>query len=215
MRTSALNDLQRLVRDFEGHELDAALHRFANYVLHLVLEQAPPPLTEFISEALVGQAAQLSKNRFGCRTILRIFRHQLPAGGMAAATIADEVIAQAPFLLAHEFGNYVVQELLERGSPGQKREIASALCRNQRTQKEGELLRNATRLHASRVLQKALTSCCAEDVDTIVNELLRDPTNIQALVKNHSGRHVAQSVSALLPVTDGRRALLDALLALT
>jgi len=187
-RSEGIRELQILLSGFQGHEMHAATHTSANYVLQLLLELAPPATTAFISSALLGRGVALAKHRTGCRVVVRVLRHQLPVGITAASQLANEIAESANHLSKHEFGNYVVQEVLEQGSDAQRRQIASKLCRS------NTLLSNALNPHASCVVQKVLKLCTSDVTGPMVARLNQ---SMRTLTKDKFGRHVAKTVASL------------------
>jgi len=220
-RSRALADLRVLVGELEGHEIEAASHPSANYFANLVLEIAPPSMTAFIAAALLGRSVQLSRSRIGCRIIIRVLRHHLPEGFTAAVCLGDELLSEASCLLRNEFANFVMQELFLRGSASQRQTIVKALggCTDEQEHESewlrNELLRNATRLHASRVLQTVLCNCSEEVFDVLSTRLISSRANLRTLVKSPCGRHVAFTLSSLLQSSDCKKSTLDAILATT
>lgn len=206
--SAALWELQLLLQAFHGREVEAATHPSANYALQVLLELAPPHLTEFIPTALLGRGVRTSMNRIGCRVVLRVFRHQLRAGSWAAAQLADEIAPSAAALSSHEFANYVIQELLEKGSPAQKNEITMSLS----VGGSEALLRSAVSSHASCVLQKALKNCGADVKDAMITPLLSDKIMVRTLLADKFGRHVAKAICGALRPCDSRRAWLEAMM---
>uniref|UniRef100_A0A7S0ZZQ6 PUM-HD domain-containing protein n=1 Tax=Noctiluca scintillans TaxID=2966 RepID=A0A7S0ZZQ6_NOCSC len=188
VRSEGLRELQILLSGLHGHEMHAATHTSANYVLQLLLELAPAAMTAFISSALLDRGVALAKHRTGCRVLVRVLRHQLPVGITAANQLANEIAESANHLSKHEFGNYVVQEVLEQGSDTQRHQIASKLCRS------NTLLSNAMNPHASCVVQKVLKLCTSEVTGPMVARLNQ---SMRTLTKDKFGRHVAKTVRAL------------------
>lgn len=208
-RASALHDLNVLLQDFQEREYDAALHPSANYVVQLMLELAPPHMTEFVPEAFLGRAVRLAKNPIGCRTLMRVFRFQLKSGSLAAEKLAAEIVLHSASLARHDFANYVIQELLEQGFASQRHDIAAALIGS--NQDCSVILDHAAKPHSSCVLEKALKHCCREDIDCMV-ELLSRCSSVQILLESKSGRRVARAVCEVLPSTDERKCWLQAFL---
>uniref|UniRef100_A0A7S1B179 PUM-HD domain-containing protein n=1 Tax=Noctiluca scintillans TaxID=2966 RepID=A0A7S1B179_NOCSC len=206
--SAALWELQLLLQAFHGREVEAATHPSANYALQVLLELAPPHLTEFIPTALLGRGVRTSMNRIGCRVVLRVFRHQLRAGSWAAAQLADEIAPSAAALSSHEFANYVIQELLEKGSPAHKNEITMSLS----VGGSEALLRSAVSSHASCVLQKALKNCGADVKDAMITPLISDKFMVRTLLADKFGRHVAKAICGALRPCDSRRAWLEAMM---
>lgn len=178
-------------------------------------------MTAFIAAALLGRSVQLSRSRIGCRIIIRVLRHHLPEGFTAAVCLGDELLSEASCLLRNEFANFVMQELFLRGTASQRQTIVEALGGRMDKQKpesewfRNELLRNATRLHASRVLQTVLCNCSEEVLDVLSTRLISSRANLRTLVKSPCGRHVAFTLSSLLQSSDCKKSTLDAILATT
>lgn len=138
----------------------------------------------------------MSRHRVACRTVLRIFRHQLAAAQDAIApahALAEEVLGNACSRLSEEFGNYVIQEFFESGTPGIQRRVLEALRSNSRGSNDA-LLRNAQKKHGSRVVEVAIWCCSPEDAQGIADELLGSVSNASALASSDFGAHVVKSI---------------------
>jgi hypothetical protein len=145
-------------------------------------------MTAFVSSALLGRGVVLARHRMGCRVVVRVLRHQLPVGIPAACQLASEIATSANHLSKHEFGNYVVQEILEQGSDLQRRQIATKLGSS------STLLSYAVSPHASCVVQKALKLCPPDLTGPMFARLNQ---SMRTLTKDKFGRHVAKTVRAL------------------
>jgi len=204
-REAPLGRLRALVQALRGHAAEAAAHPVANFVLQRALELAPPALTEPLAEELVGRGVELARGCVSCRSLLRVLRHQLPVGGAAAAALAQELLSQAESLSRHQFGNYVVQEMLHSGSPEQRREILLALRRG-----GGRSLRRlAVSRHSSRVLEAAIAVAEPRQLDVVAEDLLHSEATTWALFGSEFGRHVAEALAKRLAAEHPRRAVFD------
>jgi len=190
----AVDAAEALMYDLRWRARDAIVHPHANYVMHKIVELMPPMLAAFVPEALLGRGTAMSKHRVGCRTVLRIFRHQLAAAQVEPANaLAEEVLANADTLLNEEFGNYVIQEFLESGTLDIQRRIVGALRLNSDGSNDA-LLRNAQKKHGSRIVEKALTCCNPEDAQGIADELLANVSNARVLAMSDFGGHVVKTI---------------------
>lgn len=198
-RAKGSSDLQFIIGGLRGNELKAARHSSANYVLQVLLELAQPAQTAFVAEAMLGHVVDLSRDNIGCRVVVKVLRHLLPAGIGAAVQLADEVASSACHLSNHKFGNYVVQELLEHGTTGHRLSIASALYRGSRGD---ALLENAMSPFATCVVQKAMVLCPADVAWAMICHLGQSS---ETLAKNKFGRYVLKTARRLLPAEDELR----------
>lgn len=185
--------LKFVLEGLRGHELQAARHSSANFVLQVLLVLAPPTQTAFVAEAILRRVVDLSRHQCGCRVVLKVLRHLLPAGISAAVQVADEVASFACSLSKQVYGNYVVQELLEHGTPQHRLSIACALSRGSRGD---ALLENALCPFATCVVQKAMLLCTAEVSCAMVAHLSKSS---ETLANNRFGRHVLRTMIRLLP----------------
>lgn len=173
-----------LLQGLRGHVLEAAFHPTANFVLQRVLEVVPLHLAGFVADEAVGRSVELAKGRISCRAVIGVLRHQLPHG--SAAHIAAEVLAEGEGLCWHQYGNYVLQELVVCGSLEQQRAILRSL------RSAGGIVRCATSNHPSRILEIAVAHCLLEDVDLISQELAGHGGQLQ---KSKFGRHVTRALN--------------------
>lgn len=101
---------------------------------------------------LLGHCAMCGKPLLACKLIVHPWRAP-PAPQVEG--IFDEVCAEREAVLAlmcDVFGNYVVQKLLELGSPKQRGRLAGML--------RGSVKHLCTQMYGCRVIQKALEVLC-------------------------------------------------------
>lgn len=110
------------------------------------------------------------------------------------------VIADAHTLCCHPFGNYVVQHVLEYGSPANRSQVVSALI-------EGDIVALAQDRMASNVIQKALEHGGPKEHHAIGNAVLSVPGSVLTLRCSRYGRHAVRELIAVLPPTQREEAL--------
>lgn len=110
-------DVVLLVQDANG-----------NHVVQKVLIKFEPRLTDFIYDELVQHFASVATNKHGCCVLQRALDH----GAVAqAGKIVDSVVRSHGALVQDQFGNYVVQYVLEMpGFQEQKIRIGEELLPN-------------------------------------------------------------------------------------
>jgi len=110
------------------------------------------------------------------------------------------VIADAHTLCCHPFGNYVVQHVLEYGSPANRSQVVSSLI-------EGDIVALAQDRMASNVIQKALEHGGPKEHQAIGNAVLSVPGSVLTLRCSRYGRHAVRELIAVLPPTQREEAL--------
>lgn len=122
-----------ILRAFRGHVREAVKHHHGNYVIQKIVESLPAIHVDFIAEELGGHGASTARHSYGCRTMLRLFRHRScsACAGEATLSLLEEVMeafAEDPCgLLCHRYGRHVMHEALESGSPRHQRQVAEAI----------------------------------------------------------------------------------------
>merc|ERR1719265_2080431 len=138
-----------------------------------IVECMPAQIAAFVPGELLGHGVEAAKNRLACRTLIRIFRHQLgntmQGANVHARALAEEVLAQASGLLCDEFGNYVIKELVQCHCLDFQREILAALSTDSSGSCHAALLSNAQSKHGSRVVEASLKSFAPEEAYELAN----------------------------------------------
>lgn len=119
-----------LMDEIRGHVWEGLRCPHANHVLQKCVLISRPEASQFIIDELVGGGGagtgvtQAARHRFGCRVVERLIErceaHQLQ--GLIAELLPDTL-----GLSTHQFGNYVVQHVLQYGSPEQQRLVSAHL----------------------------------------------------------------------------------------
>ena len=99
------------------------------------------------------------------------------------AMIFSEVLPRAHELMSDVFGNYVVQKLLEHGTPAQKHSILNLL--------QGHLVPLSRQMYGCRVVQKALECCDPQLLVPLAREL---SGAVLDCVHDQNGNHVVQKL---------------------
>lgn len=110
------------------------------------------------------------------------------SGNETTAALTREILLNSGDLCRHEFGNYVIQAILEHGSLEHQLQVVAGL--------EGRygLIGTATSRHGSVVVERALQHCQAEVGQVIVNEMLGSEEAVRCLIKSEFGCHVLKTV---------------------
>ena len=112
----------------------------------------------------------------------RFIQQRLEMGDLAEqAIVIREVLPAIRRLRNDVFGNYVVQKLLDFGTPEVRGDIRDTL--------EGEMMQLSLQMYGCRVVQKALETIGEEDVSRLLHEFHH---NVLSCIYDQNGNHVIQ-----------------------
>jgi pumilio RNA-binding family len=118
----------------------------------------------------------------------RFIQQRLEMGDVAEQQIVmREVLPTIRRLRNDVFGNYVVQKLLDFGTPGVKADIRETL--------KGEMLQLSLQMYGCRVVQKALESLDERDIPGLLAEFHH---NVLSCIHDQNGNHVIQKCIEVL-----------------
>lgn len=111
-----------LVGELENHVLKCVKDQNGNHVIQKAIERCPSETIGFIYQAFLGQVQHLSLHPYGCRVIQRCLER--PDWFPAKSTIMGELHESMPQgMIADQYGNYVVQHVVEKGGPMDKTSV--------------------------------------------------------------------------------------------
>lgn len=133
--------------------LGAARDQNGNHVVQKLIECLPPASIVELLDLLVPRTVELSCHPYGCRVVQRLLErcHTEPSRERRAAAL-DAVVAATALLSRDQYGNYVVQNVLEHGSPDERSRVLHQLV--------PEVVQLSMHKFASNVVEKGLT--CGE-----------------------------------------------------
>lgn len=105
-----------LINELDKHVLRCVKDQNGNHVIQKAIEKIPPQHIQFIINAFNEQVYQLATHPYGCRVIQRMLEHCEEA----QAAILAELHNYAYHLIQDQYGNYVIQHVLEQGAPDDK-----------------------------------------------------------------------------------------------
>ena len=101
----------------------------------------------------------------------------------------DEILGSVSMLAQDQYGNYVVQHVLEHGKPHERTAIIRELA--------GKIVQMSQQKFASNVVEKCLCFGNAEEREILVNEMLGTTDEnepLQAMMKDQFANYVVQKV---------------------
>jgi len=167
----------QIAKELWGHVWKAAEHRHANFVLQKCIQELTPEASSFIVDELKTGAAWLSRSNTGVRVFERLLEHcRDQVEGMIS-----EVLADARNLCVHQFGNYMMQHILEYGSQDQRRALATSIL--------GFLDRRmCSNEYGVAVIGKALQHAPVEERQAIAEALLKDQDRFIRIAMQRHGK---------------------------
>lgn len=204
----------KVVRELEGHVLKCIKDQNGNHVIQKVIEQVPANLVLFIIETFEGKVFSLATHPYGCRVIQRILEHCssqqrqkmvndpiLGPGIVAQLNVLKELLASTSDLVVDQYGNYVIQHVLEHGKKEDKKEIIRHLS--------GQILKLSQHKFASNVIEKCVQFGSKEDRNIIFKEVVAtEPKNkskpipLEIMMKDPFANYVVQRI---IDVSDAKQ----------
>ncbi|KAF7976321.1 hypothetical protein HWV62_7040 [Athelia sp. TMB] len=149
-----------IVRELEPHVLKCVKDANGNHVIQKLIERVSPDRLGFVA-SFRGSVYELSTHPYGCRVLQRCFEH-LPED--QTRPLLDELHKYTINLMQDQFGNYVIQFVLEHGQPQDKALVINKL--------RGQMLQMARHKFASNVCEKALVTADSATRSMLIDEIM-------------------------------------------
>ncbi|KAI5159888.1 pumilio RNA-binding family [Nematocida ausubeli] len=146
---------RKIVERIKGHVIDLVCDQNGNHVVQKCVECVD---SDFVIKEFEEDAVSLSRHRYGCRVIQRIFENSTKC-----ASAIDKIISNAKLLVEDQYGNYVIQHILEKGTHAHKRKIITDLSDN--------IAEYSTHKFASNVMEKCVICGTMEDRKHMLKQL--------------------------------------------
>jgi hypothetical protein len=171
LEVAALAQQLEIVAELAPSALRCVCDQNANHVVQKVIEQVPAERAELILAELSGHALSLSSHSYGCRVLQRALEYGSDA--QRARILAELLPASASVLCADQYGNYVMQSVVQLCEPHARACVAAAVLERAREY--------ATHKFASNVVEKVLQFGTEAQRDALVARLLGAPADGGAL----------------------------------
>lgn len=176
-----------IVSELDGHVMRCVRDQNGNHVIQKCIECVPPEHIQFIISAFYGQVVMLSTHPYGCRVIQRVLEHCTDEQKQDG--IMEDILRSACNLAQDQYGNYVVQHVLEHGKPHEKSEIMTKLA--------GQIVQMSQHKFASNVVEKCLEFGGPTERQILISEMLGHTDEnepLQAMMKDQYANYVVQKV---------------------
>lgn len=163
----------------------------ANHVVQKILERvSPTSQIDFIPQAFRNTVYSLAAHCYSCRVLQRIFEH---CEESQKRPLIDELLRDTERLMHDQYGNYVIQWILQNASKRDK-DVVIATAR-------GNILRLSRHKFASNVVEQIIRAASQEERYSLIEEIMapvQDEASGEATVgavvmmKDQYGNYVLQ-----------------------
>ncbi|KAI0341615.1 ARM repeat-containing protein [Trametopsis cervina] len=189
-----------IIRELEENVLRCVKDANGNHVIQRLIEKVDPERLTFI-RFFVGYVQDLATHPYGCRVLQRCFEH-LP--DTYTRPLLEELQRHAIRLMQDQFGNYVIQFVLESGTEQDRMAII--------TQIRGRILQMSRHKFASNVCEKALITADSENRAQMIEEMMRvrqdGSSPVVSMMKDQYANYVLQRAISVATV-EQRTALIE------
>ncbi|KAI4373044.1 hypothetical protein MLD38_011213 [Melastoma candidum] len=183
-----------IVSELDGSIMKCVRDQNGNHVVQKCIECIPQDRVQFIIATFFGQVVPLSMHPYGCRVIQRVLEYC--DNPKTQEAVMEEIMLSVYTLAQDQYGNYVIQHVLEHGKPHERYAIITKLS--------GHFVKMSQQKFASNVVEKCLTFGSLEERQSLIQEMLCSTDEnepLQAMMKDPFGNYVVQKV---LEICDDR-----------
>lgn len=182
-----LDQQTKMVTELDGNIMRCVRDQNGNHVIQKCIECIPEDAIQFIVSTFYDQVVTLSTHPYGCRVIQRVLEHCHDP--KTQRIMMDEILLSVCMLAQDQYGNYVVQHVLEHGKPHERTSIIKKLT--------GQIVQMSQQKFASNVVEKCLTFGDPVERQILVTEMLGSTDEnepLQAMMKDQFANYVVQKV---------------------
>ncbi|CAL9072478.1 unnamed protein product [Musa acuminata var. zebrina] len=182
-----VNQQTDMVLELDGQIMKCVRDQNGNHVIQKCIECVPQEKIQFIIESFFGHVVALSTHPYGCRVIQRVLEHC--DDPKTQSIMMDEIRESVCTLAQDQYGNYVIQHVLQHGRQEERSDIISQLT--------GQIVKMSQQKYASNVVEKCLTYGTPEERQLLINEMLGSTDEnepLQVMMKDQFANYVVQKV---------------------
>lgn len=152
-----------LAQELYGHILDLVQDQNANHVVQKLLAVLEDHQSvKFISDAFKGRVLTLGAHCYSCRVLQRIFEK---CGEEQARPLLEELHTGSQRLMADQYGNYVIQWILQKGLPQDRARVIDSV--------QGHVLALSRHKFASNVVEQVVRAASPTQLRSLCSEILQ------------------------------------------
>jgi len=176
----------KLIKELDGNVLKCVKDQNGNHVIQKAIERVAPEHIQFIIDAFHGQVYSLATHPYGCRVIQRIFENCTNEHD----SLLEELHHYTFNLIQDQYGNYVIQHVLEHGEPEDKSLVISKVM--------GQILILSKHKFASNVIEKCVTNGTREERQKMIDEVIKvksdGSSDLINMMKDQFANYVVQKM---------------------
>jgi len=181
----------QLIKELDGNVLKCVKDQNGNHVIQKAIERVAPEHIQFIIDAFHGQVYSLATHPYGCRVIQRIFENCTNEHD----SLLEELHHYTFNLIQDQYGNYVIQHVLEHGKPEDKSLVISKVM--------GQILVLSKHKFASNVIEKCVTNGTKAERQQMIDEVIQvKPDGTSDLISMMKDQFANYVVQKMLDVVD-------------
>ncbi|VAH66301.1 unnamed protein product [Triticum turgidum subsp. durum] len=188
LETATVEEKNMVFEEIMPHALSLTTDVFGNYVVQKFFEHGSSTQRRELANKLFGHVLTLSIQMYGCRVIQkRVLEHCTDTN--TQQIVMDEILQSVCMLAQDQYGNYVIQHVMQHGKPHERSFIIEKLA--------GQIIQMSQQKFASNVVEKCLTFGGPSEREVIINEMLGTTDEnepLQAMMKDQFGNYVVQKV---------------------
>eukprot|EP01119_Soliformovum_irregulare_P003593 TRINITY_DN1429_c0_g1_i1.p1 TRINITY_DN1429_c0_g1~~TRINITY_DN1429_c0_g1_i1.p1 ORF type:complete len:819 (+),score=254.62 TRINITY_DN1429_c0_g1_i1:2889-5345(+) len=177
----------KLVKELEGNVMKCVKDQNGNHVIQKCIEKVPANLIGFIVDSFAGSVYGLATHPYGCRVIQRILEHC----NEHQTVILEELLRCTTSLVQDQYGNYVIQHVLEHGRRKEKSMIVQKI--------RGQVLQLSQHKFASNVVEKCVEYGTPAERIAILEEIVATKipdgsSPLMVMMKDQYANYVIQKI---------------------
>ncbi|KAL0266069.1 UNVERIFIED_CONTAM: hypothetical protein PYX00_011786 [Menopon gallinae] len=145
--------------EFEGHVIDMVRDQNGNHVIQKCIESFKD--IRFILKDFEENACEMAKHKYGCRAIQRLFEN---CGEDECSVIINRILSGVEEMIFDQYGNYVIQHILEFGRKDFKDSIFRIVIK--------DVYNISVHKFASNVMEKCVLVADSSQKKDLVSEFL-------------------------------------------
>jgi len=179
----------QLLQEFHGHVMDCIHDQNGNHVIQKIIETCSQLQLDFLYDQVFPKIIQLSCHPYGCRVLQRMLESN------EKKQLLDLLQTCYEELLDDQYGNYVIQHVLQYGRYQDREQLCQIVIRK-------DLLTLSKQKFASNVVEKLLKYGTPHLRKLLVREMLQphgDTTKVLIMVRDAYANYVVQTTLDVVP----------------
>ena len=184
---TSIANVEQVFLAVKSNLLNLCLSQNGNHIVQRFIEKLPQHTNDII-DCVIPHLVHLAEDNCGCRVVQRLFeKYDVDT----LAPLVDEVLKYSAELATNQYGNYVVQNILEAKRP----EHISKLVKNF----NGRFYLFSMHKFASNVVEKVIRSAQAKEQSIIFSEIIGseghyNEERIRTMIIDQFGNYVMQRI---------------------